>query len=105
MQSAGNEFTQAECSAILKKALKSRIYPRGEGIEICDWIYFKKNDGKSKNSLWSGPSQVAAINGKKFFIDRGARLATVNRDDAVRVGEEFWKIDDCTKNQRMTNAI
>ena len=97
MHSARQEFTQAECSTILKKALKSKIHPRGEDISKGDWIYFKKNDGKSKSPIWSGPSQVAAINGKKLFIDRGARLATVNRDDAVRMGEEFWKIEDIDK--------
>ena len=44
--------------------------------------------------MWKGPSRVTAVNGKKLFIDRGARLGTVNRDDAVRVGEEFWRMDD-----------
>ena len=34
---------------------------------------------------WKGPSKVVAINGKKLFIDNGARLATVNRDDIVRI--------------------
>ena len=34
------------------------------------------------------PSKVTAVNGKKLFIDQGARVGTVNRDDAVRVGEE-----------------
>ena len=99
MHSARQEFTHAESSAILKKALKSRVYPRGENIIKGDWIYYKKNDSKSKSVLWNGPSQVTAINGKKLFIDRGARLATVNRDDAVRVGEEFWRADDLDKGE------
>ena len=30
---------------------------------------------------------------KKLFVDEGARLSTVNRDVAVRQGEEFWTID------------
>ena len=34
---------------------------------------------------WKGPSKVVAINGKKLFIDNGARLATVNRDDSFRI--------------------
>ena len=62
------------------------------------WIYFSKNDGKNKNVMWKGLSKVTSVNGKKLFIDQGARLATVNRGDAVRVGEEFWRVDgmsDC----------
>ena len=43
---------------------------------------------------WKGPSKVVAINGKKLFIDNGARLATVNRDDSFRIGQEFWRMDD-----------
>ena len=43
---------------------------------------------------WKGPSKVVAINSKKLFIDNGARLATVNRDDSFwRDGQEFWRMD------------
>jgi hypothetical protein len=99
MHSAREEFIKAESSGILKKALKSRLYSGGGDIENGDWIYYKKTDGKSKNIMWSGPSQVTAINGKKLFIDRGARLATVNRDDAVKVGDEFWNFNDQTEKK------
>ena len=94
MHAARREFTKMESSNILKKALKSRVFPRGSDIEEGDWIYFKKNMGRCKEVLWSGPSKVVAVNGKKLFIDQGARLGTVNRDDAVRQGEEFWRMDD-----------
>ena len=39
------------------------------------------------------------MNGKKLFIDEGARLSTVNRDIAVRQGEEFWTIDQLNNDQ------
>ena len=91
MHLAREEFIQAESSKVLKKALKSRVYARGDGIMEGDWIYFKKND--TKNHIWSGPSKVVATNGKKLFVDQGARLGTVNRDNAIKVGEEFWKRD------------
>ena len=99
MHAARKEFTHAESSAILKKALKSRVYPKGDDIINGDWIYYKKNNSKSKEPIWSGPSKVTAVNGKKLFIDRGARLATVNRDDAIRIGDEFWKIDDSLRSE------
>ena len=112
LHAARKEFTHAESSAILKKALKSRVYPKGDDITNGDWIYYKKNDFKSKEPIWSGPSKVTAVNGKKLFIDRGARLATVNRDDAVRIGEEFWKIDDlqrseekCEENKKISDPL
>ena len=50
--------------------------------------------------MWKGPSQVIATNGKKLFVDQGARLGTTNRDNAVRVGEEFWRIDDVEEEQK-----
>ena len=94
MMNARKQFIDAESSASLKKALKSKLYTRGDDIQEKDLIYYKKSEGKGKNVLWRGPSRVAAVNGKKLFIDQGARLGTVNRDDAVRVGEEFWRMDD-----------
>ena len=33
-------------------------------------------------------------------MDQGARLGTTNRDNAVRVGEEFWRIDDVEEEQK-----
>ena len=87
---AREEFVKAESSQVLKKALKSRIHPRGENISEGDYIYFKKG----KDRIWRGPSKVIGVNGKKIFIDEGAHMSTVNRDDAVRVGEEFWSMDD-----------
>ena len=93
MHLAREEFIKAESSAVLKRALKSKIFPRGEDIQEKDWIYYKKDDNKSKEKIFRGPAQVVATNGKKLFIDQGARLGTVNRDNAVRVGEEFWRAE------------
>ena len=89
LMSAREEYIKAESSATLKKALKSRVYARGEDIVVGDNIYYKKG----KDKVWRGPSKVFSVNGKKLFIDQGAHQATVNRDCAVRVGEEFWRID------------
>ena len=94
MNSARQEFVKAESSSILKKALKSRVFPRGGDIVEGDWIYYNKRDGCGKGKVWKGPVKVTSTNGKKLFIDQGARLGTVCRDDAVKVGEEFWKISD-----------
>ena len=74
---------------MLKKALKSRIHTKGDNVEEGDTIYYKK--GNHKN--WQGPDKVIAVNGKKLFIDKGSHVATVNRDDAVVQGEEFWSFD------------
>ena len=82
MFSAREEFVKLQSSTSLKKALKSKIHSRGHDIIEGDQIYYKKSDGKGKNVLWRGPSQVTAVNGKKLFIDQGGRLSTVNRDDA-----------------------
>ena len=86
MHSAREQFIKAESSASLKKALKSKVYPKGGDIVEGDEIYFKHN----KDKVWSGPSKVVAVNGKKLFVDNGGRLKTVNRDDSVRKGEEMW---------------
>ena len=94
MHAAREAFIQAESSASLKKALKSKVHPRGEDLTEGDWIYHKKEVGGGKSRVWRGPSKVVATNGKKLFIDQGARLGTVNRDNAVRYGDEFWKIDE-----------
>ena len=94
MHAAREAFIEAESSSRLKKALKSKVFPRGEDLEEGDWIYYKKDSIKSSGRVWRGPSQVVATNGKKLFIDQGARLGTVNRDDAVKFGEELWRIDD-----------
>ena len=94
MMAAREGFIKAESSFSLKKALKSKIHPRGNDITEGDLIYYKKVEGKTKTPLWKGPSKVTSVNGKKLFIDSGSRVSTVNRDDAVRVGEEYWKIDD-----------
>ena len=83
------EFVKAESSHILKKALKSKIHARGENIVEGDNIYFKK--GKEK--VWRGPVKVVGVNGKKLFVDQGGHQSTVNRDVAIRVGEEFWSMD------------
>lgn len=94
---AREQFIKAESSATLKKALKSRVYARGEDIVAGDKIYYKK---AGKENIWRGPSKVISVNGKKLFIDQGAHQATVNRDCAVRVGEEFWRIDDLKEGNR-----
>ena len=93
MHLAREEFVRSESSASLQRALKSKIFPRGDGIVEGDWIYFKKSDGKNRK-MWRGPSKVVSVNGKKLFIDQGARLGTVNRDDAVLFREEFWSFSD-----------
>ena len=94
MHSAREEFIKAESSTSLKKALKCKVHPKGDDIIEGDWIFYKKNDGKSKSVVWNGPLKVVSINGKKLFVDQGARLGTVNRDDAVRKGEELWRMSD-----------
>ena len=94
MFSAREQFVKLQASTSLKKALKSKVHTRGHDIQEGDLIYYKKSDGKGKNVIWKGPSKVTAVNGKKLFIDQGAKLGTVNRDDAVRVGEELWRMDD-----------
>jgi hypothetical protein len=88
MHAAREAFIEAESSASLKKALKSKVFPRGENLQKGDWIYYKKEMGKSDGRVWRGPSQIVATNGKKLFIDQGARLGTVNRDVAVKYGED-----------------
>ena len=99
MMAAREAFIKAESSFSLKKALKSKVHPRGSDIAEGDLIYYKKCEGKSKTPVWRGPSKVTSVSGKKLFIDSGARVSAVNRDDSVRVGEEYWKIDDlgCSK--------
>ena len=93
MMSAREQFIKAESSFSLKRALKKKLHTRGHDIQEGDLIYYKKVEGKAKSVIWKGPSKVTAVNGKKLFIDQGARCATVNRDDSVRVGEEFWRMD------------
>ena len=100
---AREAFIQAESSSTLKKALKSRIYPRGEDIQNGDWIYYKKENGHGEKRIWRGPSKVTSTNGKKLFVDQGSRLGTVNRDNAVKVGEEFWKMDQVQENEEVDN--
>ena len=89
LHQAREEFIKAESSCVLKKALKSRVYARGENIKEGDHIYYYKGNNKD----WQGPDKVIAVNGKKLFVDKGAHVATVNRDYAVKRGEEFWNTD------------
>ena len=86
---AREAFIEAESSEVLKKALKSRVHARGENIVVGDYIYYHKGYDKS----WQGPEKVIGMNGKKLFIDKGTQMATVNRDNSVKVGEEFWSVD------------
>ena len=102
MVSARENFIKLQSSDSLKKALKSKVHTRGHDIKEGDQIYYKKSDGKGKSVIWRGPSKVAAVNGKKLFIDQGAKLSTVNRDDAVRIGEELWRMDDDDKVSHKT---
>ena len=74
MHTAREEFIAAESALSLRKALKSRIFPRGEDINEGDWIHFKKDDGKPKSKIWHGPVQVVACNGKKLFVDQGGHV-------------------------------
>ena len=94
MNLARQEFIRAESSTIIKKALKTRIHARGEDIKERDWIYYQKPISRGGDKVWKGPVQVVAMNGKKLFIDQGARLGTVNRDCSVKKGEEFWKVEN-----------
>ena len=66
-----------------------------------DWIYYQKEKGWGKEKIWRGPAKVVAVNGKKLFIDQGARLSTLNRDCAVHVVEEFWRVDDKEEREDM----
>ena len=91
---ARQEFVKAESSIVLKRALKSRVYSRGDDIQEGDWIYYRKNNGFKNDVIWNGPSKVISMNGKKLFVDQGARQGTVNRDNAVKVGEELWRMDE-----------
>ena len=104
LHEAREAFIRSESSAALKKSLKSKVFPRGNNIEEGDWIYYKKDDVSFNTKIWRGPSKVVAVNGKKLFVDQGARLGTVNRDNAVKVGEEFWRIDDMIENEHDTNV-
>ena len=70
-----------------------------------DWIYYQKEKGWGKEKIWRGPAKVVAVNGKKLFIYQGARLSTVNRDCNVRVGEEFWQVDDVDEGEDMENTL
>ena len=108
MHEARQAFIKAQSDDVLKKALKSRIHARGDSIEEGDLIYYKK--GKEK--LWQGPDKVIAVNGKKLFVDKGGHTATVNRDDAVMKGEEFWSFNrdedvdsDKDETEGVDNAI
>ena len=92
MHLAREAFVEAESSASLRKALKSKIYSKGDGIQEGDLVYYQKNDSKAKSRVWRGPAKVVAVNGKKLFIDQGARLGTVNRDDSVLVEQDFWNV-------------
>ena len=94
MHSAREEFVKAESAAALKKALKAKVHPKGDDIVAGDDIYYKQRKNISGSDIWEGPSKVVATNGKKLFVDKGARLGTVNRDDSVRRGEEFWRISE-----------
>ena len=103
MMSARENFIQLQSADSLKTALKSKVHARGHDIQEGDLIYYKKSNGFGKNVVWRGPSRVTSVNGKKLFIDSGARLSTVNRDDSVRVGEEFWRADD-VETKRIVKA-
>jgi hypothetical protein len=108
MHSARAEFIKAESSSALKKELKGKVHPRGHDIVPGDKIYFKQNKAGKIDVVWQGPSKVVATNGKKLFVDKGARLGTVNRDDAVRQGEELWKLSDeehTLNDQEIENRI
>ena len=63
MHEAREAFVKAESSAALKKAMKSKIFPRGADISEVDWVHYKKDDRRSKSRIWRGPAQVAAVNG------------------------------------------
>ena len=98
MHAAREEFIRAESSSSLKKALRIKVHPREDGIVEGDMVYYKKKNGIGTDRIWRGPSKVVSTNGKKLFIDQGACLRTVCRDDSVRVGEEFWSIEKMQNN-------
>ena len=105
LHSARQEFIKAESSKALKMALKGRIYPRGDDVQKDDWIYYQKAKGRGGSKIWRGPAKVVAENGKKLFIDQGARLSTVNKDDSVKIGEEFWRVEDLEKHDEGEEGI
>ena len=104
MHAARTEFIKAESSKSLKLAMKSMVYPRGDNITSGDDIYYKQKKQPKNVPEWEGPSKVVATNGKKLFVDKGARLGTVNRDDSVRKGEELWKFSDLQKEKKDEEA-
>ena len=71
-----------------------------EQISSGDDIYYNQAKHLKNPPQWEGPSKVVATNGKKLFVDKGARLGTVNRDDAVRKGEELWKFSELEKEKK-----
>ena len=89
MMLAREAFAAAENDQLLRKALEQRIYTDLGDIQNGDWIYYKRNPDRS----WRGPAKVVGVNGKKLFINQGVNMVMVNKDECVRRGEEFWKID------------
>lgn len=104
LHAARREFVKAESSQSLKLAMKSKVHPRGDDIVSGDEIYYKQKTLQKSSPEWNGPSKVVATNGKKLFVDKGARLGTVNRDDSVRKGEELWKFSDVI-SKRNNNTV
>ena len=104
LHAARREFVRAESSQSLKLAMKSKVHPRGDDVASGDEIYYKQKTLRKEGAVWSGPAKVVATNGKKLFVDKGARLGTVNRDDSVRKGEELWKFADLKAVQKKTPA-
>ena len=100
LHQAREAFIKAESSIVLKKALKSRVHARGENAVVGDYIYYHKGNKK----LWQGPDKVIAVNGKNLFIDKGAHIATVNRDNSVKKGEEFWTAGEVNSDNTTENS-
>ena len=88
---AREAYISGESDRVIKRALKQRIYRRGQEIQQGDWIYYK-NRGK-----WEGPVKVCTKDGKSLYAVRAGRLLTINSDHAdiaLFDGEFLGKSED-----------
>ena len=97
------EFMQNYCHPLgLAIFLLFLKLPRRLGMSYLEpflWTWDTIIKTSKIKKIWSGPNKVIGVSGKKLFIDRGGHMATVNSDDAIRMGEEFWRADDLEPDQ------
>lgn len=94
---AREAYIQGESDKILKKALKQRVYKRGEDIRVGDWIYFT-DKGK-----WKGPVKVTTKDGKSLYVVRAGRLLTINSDHAQLASFEGKLVEQKTDHDTKQN--